>query len=175
MTSPFPHTPVPAPAPAPRRRRWPWLLAIAAAFVVGIGAGQAGHTTQDSRLAAQPVAATKTVTAAPRTEMVAAPAVTQTVTSAPEPPPVTTSAPPAGPATSFGNGQYQVGVDIAAGQYKSSGPTDGSMCYVEVARDDLGSIDSIVNNDIVQGPKTVTVKKGQYVKNSGCETFTKVR
>ena len=31
---------------------------------------------------------------------------------------------PAGPATSFGDGTYEVGVDVAAGRYKTRGPTD---------------------------------------------------
>jgi hypothetical protein len=38
---------------------------------------------------------------------------------------------PAGPATQFGDGTYQVGVDVAAGRYKTPGPTDDLFknCY----------------------------------------------
>ncbi len=179
MTAPSTTRPEPSRPTSPaRRRRWPWLLGVVAAFGLGIGAGQAGGDSGDTRPVAQPAPATTTVAVPAPTTFVAAPPATVTVTNVPVPSTVTAAEAPAassGPASSFGAGQYQVGVDIVAGHYKSAGPSDGSMCYVEVARDDLGSIDSIVTNDIVRGPKTVTVTKGQYVKNSGCQTFTKVR
>lgn len=59
-------------------------------------------------------------------------------------------------------GQYKVGVDIPAGEYKVI--ADADLSYVEVAKDSLGSMHSIVTNDIVSKNKYITVKDGQYLK-----------
>lgn len=81
-----------------------------------------------------------------------------------------------GPATTVSDGTYEVGVDLAAGRYKTPGP-DGSgaldMCYVARSSNDSGELDSIIANDIAQGPSSVTVKKGEFAKFSGGCTWTK--
>jgi len=62
-----------------------------------------------------------------------------------------------------GNGVYEVGVDIPAGKYKTSGKVG---CYYAV----LNSSDTfdIANNNIVDGVATVTVKDGDYLELSRC-------
>lgn len=82
---------------------------------------------------------------------------------------------PAGPATQIGDGTYQVGVDMAAGRYKTPGPTDDLFhnCYWERNRDDSGQFGSIIANGNTQGPGSVTVKAGEFFQTSGGCTWTK--
>lgn len=85
------------------------------------------------------------------------------------------SAPPedTGPATSFRDGTYKVGSDIAVGTYKTDGVSatgraDG--CYWERASNDSGEMSAIITNNFSQGPDRVTVKVGEYFKvNGGCK------
>lgn len=94
-----------------------------------------------------------------------------TVATAEVPPPTTNK--PAGPAKTFSDGQWTVGVDIAVGTYKSSGVDKDStlgMCYWEITK--TGSNGDIIKNDIVEaGRPTVTLKKGQDFESSGCGTW----
>ncbi|MCW0213326.1 MAG: hypothetical protein OJJ54_08200 [Pseudonocardia sp.] len=163
-----------AATPGPRRvRRWPWAglgLLVGLAAGVGIGAG-GGAQASGTAAAARPATITVTAPApAPVTVTVTAPAAApQTVTVAAAP---TTEAAPAGPLTTFSDGTYEVGTDVAPGKYKSPGP-DGSgmdMCYWRIGNA-AGSIDQ---NDIVQGPGLFTVKAGKVVELSGGCTWTKV-
>jgi hypothetical protein len=95
--------------------------------------------------------------------------------------PTTTEAPappaPVGPVTTFTDGTYQVGVDIAPGRYKTAG-ADPSLfadnCYTERESDDSGEFSSIIANNNTTGPYSVTVKKGEFFKADGCLPFTKV-
>lgn len=67
----------------------------------------------------------------------------------------------AAPATSFGNGTWAVGSDIAAGTYVSAGSTDEYGCYWERASSFDGDFDSIIANDFVSpesGQAVVTIK-----------------
>lgn len=99
-------------------------------------------------------------TSPPTTVPAAAPAV-----------PTTTVAPvPAGPRTAFSDGTHEVGVDIAAGKYKTSGST---QCYWARLRNNDGSLNDIIDNNIGAGPRTVTVKAGEYFESQGCGTWTK--
>ncbi|HEY2058996.1 hypothetical protein [Amycolatopsis sp. NBC_01480] len=158
-----------------KRRRWPWVLGTIVAFGVGATAGSGGLATQNSTLAAQPAPATRTVTAspaAPAVQTVTAPPVTQTVTVTNQPPaaPAPVQA-PAGPLTSFGDGTYKVGTDIATGSYKTSGPRDsGIECYWARLKDDSGG--NIIANDLTAGATRFTTKSGEYVQITGCD-FTK--
>ncbi|MEU4219598.1 hypothetical protein [Actinoplanes sp. NPDC026623] len=67
------------------------------------------------------------------------------------PQPVVETEPPAESAidTSFGDGAYEVGIDVAPGKYKSSGATEGIFEFCTVS----------------------TIKSGQTVEASGCEEF----
>lgn len=76
--------------------------------------------------------------------------------------------------TSFGDGTYLVGTDIAAGSYKTKGDSDfGVGCYWERAKDDSGEFGSIISNDYADGPSRVTIKTGEYFKASGGCTWDK--
>jgi hypothetical protein len=63
----------------------------------------------------------------------------------------------------------------AAGRYRISGPTDSYGCYWERDRNDSGDFDAIIANDNVDGPSSVTVNKGEFVKFSGSCTWTLIR
>ncbi|WP_432408524.1 hypothetical protein [Wukongibacter sp. M2B1] len=63
-------------------------------------------------------------------------------------------------------GKYKVGFDIPAGEYKVL--SDGTMPYVEVAKNNLGTIDSIISNDTFENSKYVTIKDGNYFKMQNC-------
>lgn len=83
---------------------------------------------------------------------------------------------PTGPAAEFGEGQFEVGVDIVAGKYRTAGPEENimDMCYVERSRNASSEFGSIIANDIVKGPHTIAVKNGEFVTNSGCKSFVKI-
>jgi hypothetical protein len=80
---------------------------------------------------------------------------------------------PAGPATRIGDGTYEVGVDMAAGRYKTTGDGSIGLCYWERAKDDSGDLGSIISNDLFRGPGSVTVKNGEFAKLSGGCVWTK--
>ena len=71
----------------------------------------------------------------------------------------------------YPEGQYLVGKDIPAGEYKIS-VMDGNVAgygYIEVATDSLGTIDSIVTNSNNDSDTYQSVTDGQYLKLNGCE------
>lgn len=74
---------------------------------------------------------------------------------------------------SVSDGTYLVGTDIKAGTYRTDGPASSDIldsCYWERAKDDSGSLDSIIANDNITGPGRLTVKAGQILKlDGGCE------
>lgn len=81
-----------------------------------------------------------------------------------------------GPASTVSDGKYQVGTDMAAGRYKTAGPSGSGaldMCYVARNRNDSGEFGAIIANQLVQGPSSVTVKKGEFAEFSGGCTWTK--
>jgi hypothetical protein len=76
---------------------------------------------------------------------------------------------PQGPnATSFGDGIYQARVAIQPGEYRTDG-TDS--CYW--AKLSTGDTNSIIENNFVAGPQTVTVDS-PYFESENCGTWTKV-
>lgn len=90
--------------------------------------------------------------------------------------PAPTAAPtkPAGPRTSFGEGVWEVGVDIAAGKYKTTG-SDGYGCYYARLKTGDGSLGDIIDNNDTDGPATVTIKSSDgYFDTSGCAAWSKV-
>ena len=74
--------------------------------------------------------------------------VTRTVISTLTPPP-----PPGQPNTMFGDGTFQVGVDIAPGTYRAAG---GGSCYWARLRS-LNTSD-IINNNASPGPQVVGIQ-----------------
>lgn len=158
-------SPPPAPTPTKRSSNWPWIAGIIVAFLLGtaIGGASGGSTSTPTAAPASPVPSqTAPVASAPP------------VSSAPAAPVVPSA--PAGPVTEVEDGTYQVGTDMVAGRYKTAGPPAGSampMCYFARSKDDSGELGSIIANDIAQGPSSVTVKAGEFVKLSGGCTWTK--
>jgi hypothetical protein len=149
----------------PRRLRAFLLIGGGVApFLTGLGVGnavgQANAPVRQQQVAGiHPQARTVTVTAY----------VTPTTSPDAVPSPVA-APPPAQPRTSFSDGTYEVGVDIAPGRYKTAG--DG-FCYWERAKSDSGELSSILANDNVDGPATVTVKTGEFFKSKRCGTWMK--
>ncbi|MFJ3878327.1 hypothetical protein ACIPW5_12795 [Streptomyces sp. NPDC090077] len=72
-------------------------------------------------------------------------------------------------------GMFKVGLDLAPGTYKSSGPAAGSAgCYWERAKNAAHDVDSIAANDNPTGPAVVTVSaQDGYFKTTGCATWKK--
>lgn len=132
------------------------IVGLAVGLLIGFAAAQDTLSPPVSRAAQRP--ATVTVTMPPVTRVV-----TVTVTP-PAPPP-----PPPGPRQSFGDGLWEVGVDVAAGKYKTDG---GGSCYHAVLRSPDGF--DIESNKIGSGPRTIVVKAGQYLETSRCGTWTLV-
>lgn len=78
---------------------------------------------------------------------------------------------PAGPKTTFGAGEYRVGVDIAPGTYVSAG---GNGCYWERERTFGGSgLNDIIANDLTNGGQVVVTiaASDDGFKTSGCATW----
>ncbi|QSE93877.1 hypothetical protein JWS13_37395 [Rhodococcus pseudokoreensis] len=81
----------------------------------------------------------------------------------------------AAPATSFGDGDYIVGVDIAPGTYVGSGTVDDIMgCYWERLSGTSGEYEDIIAMDYTHSPKViVTIKPTDVVFSStDCGTWT---
>lgn len=151
-------TPVPT---AGQARRWPVVLGTLVALAV-IVAGCTG--TRTGAVGPQPSASSA---AGPQFSAPSGNSAGAATAAAP--------AKPAGPATAVGDGTYQVGTDMAAGRYKTPGPPtsgDFAMCYWSRNKDDSG--DSIITNQLVKGPGSVTVKAGEFFEVSGGCTWTKV-
>ena len=71
----------------------------------------------------------------------------------------------------YPEGQYLVGKDIPAGEYKISVLSDNitGYGYVEVSSDSSGNLDSIVSNSNIEADTYQTISDGQYLTLSGCE------
>ncbi len=69
-----------------------------------------------------------------------------------------------------GNGLWTVGLEMAAGVWRSSG--GGSSCYWERHPD--GSPDDIIDNHYGSGGGTVTVRDGEEFETADCGTWSKV-
>lgn len=74
--------------------------------------------------------------------------------------------------SSFGQGAYIVGVDVAAGTWRASG---GQSCYWERLRGFSGELGDIIANDFLSGSALVTIATtDKGFASSGCGTWTKV-
>lgn len=132
--------------------------------------GIVSNTSTPPATPAAALPATSAPAAASAPEATSAPATPAPQQPAPAP------AAPAGPATTAGDGTYQVGVDITAGRYKTPGPDKTSVvpnCYYQRAKNDSGSFDAIIANNNSAGPNSVTVNKGEFVTFAGGCNWTK--
>jgi hypothetical protein len=83
---------------------------------------------------------------------------------------------PPGLATTFGEGRFLVGTDIAPGTYHTTGSSGHLDCYWERLKDTNGSTNSIIANHLGRGPATVTITTNDRVfQTRWCTTWTKVR
>jgi hypothetical protein len=97
-------------------------------------------------------------------------------------PPVRTlpapAAPPARPpslATTFNEGKFVIGTDIAPGTYRTTGPSGHLDCYWERLKKTSGGTDSIIANNLGRGPATVTINNSDGAfQTRWCNTWTKV-
>lgn len=80
----------------------------------------------------------------------------------------TAPAEPAAPLDSFGSGTWEVGVDVAAGKYKTTG---GDQCYWARLQENDGSFGDIIDNGLGAGPQTVTIREGEYFETQRCANW----
>ena len=73
-------------------------------------------------------------------------------------------------ASSFSDGQYVVGQNLAPGVYSQSA---GGDCYYQWASS-TASDASIIANEIPQGPSQVNLRSGDVFSASNCGTWTKI-
>jgi hypothetical protein len=77
----------------------------------------------------------------------------------PTPPVAKLQAAPPAAATTFGEGKFVVGTDIAPGTYRTSGPAGKLDCYWERLKDTRSDTDSIIANSLGRAPATVTIDR----------------
>jgi hypothetical protein len=82
---------------------------------------------------------------------------------------------PPGLATTFGEGKFTVGTDIAPGTYRTTGPAGHLDCYWERLKHTSDGTDSIIANNLGPGPATVTIDHNDGAfQTRWCNTWTKV-
>lgn len=80
----------------------------------------------------------------------------------------------AGPATSFGDGTYKVGVDVKAGRYRNDGDTyDGQAPCVAYTTRKPNDINTYVTGSTTTGPGILDVGRGLYLTVQGCQEWTR--
>jgi len=153
------------------------VLAGLVVFMLGALAGNAGANAQPTASAAAGVPAPAvTVTASGKAVEVPGAAVTVTAppvtVTKPAPPAKTVTAqPPQAAAAITEDGTYEVGVDIKPGKYKSAG---GDGCYWARMSNLDGDLDSIIANNLSDGPQTMTIKKSDKAfMTQGCGEWRK--
>ncbi|MBM7788904.1 superantigen-like protein SSL4 [Tenggerimyces flavus] len=186
------NTQPPAPPPPPRPPRtakrpptWPWIVGIVASLLIGLIVGSAAGGSPTTTAAANPAPVetvevevpgpTETVEVPGPTKTVEVPGPTVTVTVRPAAPPKAVE-PAEQTVTSFaGDGTYVVGEDIEPGRYKSRPSIDGAgICYWARLKSTDGDLDSIIANQLGEGPQTVTIKKSdEAFETSGCADWVK--
>jgi hypothetical protein len=78
-------------------------------------------------------------------------------------------------ATTFGEGRFVVGTDIAPGTYRTAGKSGHPDCYWERLKDTNGTAASIIANDLAPGPATVTIEgTDSAFQTLWCSPWTKV-
>ncbi len=77
--------------------------------------------------------------------------------------------------TTFGEGKFVVGTDIAPGTYRATGPAGRLDCYWERLKRTSGATGSIIANNLGRGPATVTIEASDGAfQTRWCSTWTKV-
>lgn len=140
------------------RRKWPWIVGGAVLLLLVVIDVLNGCDNSSASRAAAPHAQTP---AAPKPDLIAR-----------------QPAPPTGPLTSFRDGTYQVGTaagNVAAGSYRTAGPTEGMPCYWARTKDSTGQAGAIIADGYPTGPTTVMIKSsdGAFLA-SGCAKWSKV-
>lgn len=101
-------------------------------------------------------------------------AITHAASPASTPPPVPQQVtPPRG----IGDGTFEVGADVPAGKYKTTGPDPDELipnCYFARLHRNDGSLNDIIQNNNSKGPVVVTLKVGEYFETQGCAEWVKV-
>ena len=79
------------------------------------------------------------------------------------------------PKSTISDGKHEVGVDVKAGQYKTSVP-EGELCYWDRRRGEDDSGDSSITTVFQEGParQSVTLKKGEFFETMDCGTWKRV-
>lgn len=80
-------------------------------------------------------------------------------------------------AAGIGPGVHVVGTDIAAGTYRTAGPSDSAIpnCYWARLSGLSGELDEIITNGLPQGPATVQIQESDAAfETSGCERWDPV-
>jgi hypothetical protein len=75
------------------------------------------------------------------------------------------------PKTTFGNGVWLVGIDIAPGSYGVVKDVLGGHCYLAISTAGSNNADIIANNNYTRGMPSVSLAAGQEFYNHGCGTF----
>jgi hypothetical protein len=152
--------PVPVQQQPKKRFGWPIVIvtAVVALSLGGIVGGIVGGSGDGTATTAEPNA-TVTVTETADDES-ASKAPSPKKTTEPE------------PKSTISNGIHEVGVDVKAGQYKTTVP-EGALCYWERIRgDDISDSTSRYK----EGParQSVTIKKGDSFETEDCGTWKRV-
>ena len=139
----------------------PTLAAVAAAVLIIVGIAGGGSSDD--------AASNESVVVAEPTDKPGESKPTP-ISEATEPPPTTTPVP--GPATTFGDGTYIVGVDIEPGTYRNGG---AGSCYWERLSGFGGSFDDIIANDNNDAVAIVTISASDAgFSVTRCGTWTRI-
>lgn len=177
--------PSPQPQPTPKRRglfrrALPWLVAVAALFV-GIAIGAAGGDTpaaSPATSAARPTADPAAVDARQNERKTQLDAREAELNRREDELKIREAALQTQEAavkenTIPGEGLYVVGQDVKAGTYRTAGPS-GRPCYYAI-KNGTGADADILDNNIIEGAGSVTIKDGQVFETKGCQDWTLVQ
>lgn len=165
-----------SPRPAQKRSYAGAVVAGAIGLLLGVGAVLAimlplyNNAREDAayyeKMRDEAMAKTKTETVvSTKTEVK-----TETVTVTPPAPTSTQPPAPTGPTTSFGDGTWMVGQDIAPGTYKTS--TSGS-CYWERLKGLSGQFEDIIANGLGSGGQVIVTiaESDKAFRSQDCGTW----
>lgn len=79
---------------------------------------------------------------------------------------------PEGPVAYFGDGTYEVGVDVRPGRYRNEGDTyDGQAPCVAYTSKKPNDIESFVKGSTTTGPGILDVGRGLFLTVQGCQEW----